>query len=305
MKKTLIIILILTLTLSAFTGCGSPQQKEAVAKDVLDETTDAMGQEIKSPVKVPETLTIVSTAASITEVLFALGCGEDIIGVDLYSNYPDQALEIEKIGDFNGFDIEKVISLNPDIVFAGNGLQHEQILALTDAGLNVVSVEPTYYEDIETSITLIGKQVGKEKEAEELVQRIKATENEVLAKAKSLEENQTVYYVMGIGDYGNWTSGEGSFINSVMEMAGGICITQGSELEWIDYPVEDLISNDPDVLIVSNWVLEEDLLNDPSYKDLTAIKEGNYYYINPDIIERPGPRIGEAMKQIQEYLLGE
>jgi len=164
MKKTLIIILILTLTLSAFTGCGSPQQKEAVAKDVLDETTDAMGQEIKSPVKVPETLTIVSTAASITEVLFALGCGEDIIGVDLYSNYPDQALEIEKIGDFNGFDIEKVISLNPDIVFAGNGLQHEQILALTDAGLNVVSVEPTYYEDIETSITLIGKQVGKEKE---------------------------------------------------------------------------------------------------------------------------------------------
>jgi iron complex transport system substrate-binding protein len=280
MKRTLVIILLLVLVLSLMVGCSSSQEKS-------------------------EDLKIVSTTPSVTEILFELGCGENIVGLDVYSNYPDAALEIEKVGDFNGFDIEKVISLSPSIVFASSGLQNDQVETLTNAGLNVEVLEPTYYEDIATSITLIGQFVGKESEAKDLNAKIKQVEEDVVSKAQTLENNPSIYYVMGIGDYGNWTSGEGSFINSVLTMAGGQCITAGSKTEWIDYPVEDLIVADPDVLIVSEWVLEEDLLTDPGYKDLTAIKEGRYYYINPDIIERPGPRISEAMIAVQGYLLGE
>ena len=304
MRKRIIVFLVLALLLSVFTGCTSDPD-EAVAKDIMDDNTDAMGQ----TVTVDETFTapeaIVSTTPSITEILFALGYGDQIVGVDVYSNYPAEAESIEKIGDYNGFDIEKVIALNPDIVFAGNGLQHDQIASLTDAGLTVVAAEPTYYEDIFTSIALIGEQVGKPEEAQALIDAIKSAETEVVEKAAAVTESPIVYYVMGIGEYGNWTSGKGSFINSIIEMAGGICLTADSDSEWLEYSVENLISNDPDILIVSSWITEEDLLADAAYSQLTAVKTGNYTFINPDIIERPGPRIAGAMVEVQNIILGE
>ncbi len=303
LKRTIILLVILTLVFSVFAGCAA-KQEEAVAKDIMDDTTDAVGQTIEADqAVVPET--IVSTAPSVTEILFALGCGDKIVGVDIYSNYPAETESIDKIGDYNGFDIEKVIALNPDIVFAGNGLQHDQIASLTDAGLTVVAAEPTYYNDIFTSIALIGEQVGKADEAQALIDDIKAAETELTQNAAALAVSPIVYYVMGIGEYGNWTSGKGSFINSIIEMAGGTCLTADTESEWLEYSVEDLINADPDILIVSSMVAEPDLLADAAYSQLTAVKTGNYAFISADIIERPGPRITEAMALIQGIIIGE
>lgn len=313
MKKVLVILLTVVLAAGMLLGCAPQETKEAVnetqtaatpaPKDLLDEDTDALGNEVETIEE--ETLTIVSTAPSATEILFALGCGENIVGIDGSSTFPAETADIEMVGDFNGFDIEKVIALEPNVVFAGNGLQIELITALEDAGLNVVAVEATYYEDIAASITLIGKAVGKEAEAEKLNADMDAAEKIITDKAEEIEQNPSVYYVMGIGEYGNWTSGEGSFINTVIEMAGGVCTTAGSETEWMEYPLEDLAIADPDILIVSEWVTEADLLADPGYKDLTAIQNGTYYFINPDIIERPGPRITLALEEIQGYIIGE
>ena len=108
---------------------------------------------------------------------------------------------------------------------------------------------------------------------------------------------------MGLGEYGNWTSGEGSFINTVMEMCGATCVTAGSPVPWMDYPVEDLVTADPDILLVSAWVTEEQLKAEVGYSGLTAVGEGDYYFINPDIIERPGPRISEALQEIHGSIL--
>jgi len=221
MKKLLNLLLAIVLAVALAAGCAAQSAPEdtsqsaaptAVPKDLMDENVDALG-ETAAPVDTSEALTIVSTAPSATEILFALGCGENIVGVDIYSTYPEETANIEKVGDFNGFDIEKVISLNPGVVFAGNGLQQEQIAQLKDAGLNVVAAEATYYEDIAASITLIGATVGKEAEAASLNEQIASVAASVQQKAAEFEQKPSVYYVMGIGDYGNWTSGEGSFIN--------------------------------------------------------------------------------------------
>lgn len=297
MKKTSL-LLILVSVLSALTGCNPANITES--NEVSPVITDAP---TLSPAD--EDLAIVSTVPSVTEILFALGCGENIVGVDVYSNYPDATIDIEKVGDYSGFDIEKVISLDADIVFAGNKLQIEQINTLTDLGINVVATEPTGFDDINTSITEIGALVGKESEAKELTDSITAIVDSIVANENIPDEKPTVYYVMGIGEYGNWTSGEGSFINNLIEMAGGICTTAGSPVIWMDFPLEDLIIADPDILIVSQIVSEADLLADPTYMELTAVKEGSYYFINPDIIERPGPRITEALKFIQNCIIGE
>ncbi len=316
MKKITLLLLAAILAMGMLFGCAPQETMEAenetataqtpVPKDLLDEDTDALGNEVnEAETQQAQELNIVSTTPSSTEILFALGCGESIVGIDGSSDYPEQTADIEKVGDFNGFDIEKVIALEPDVVFAGNGLQAELIQTLQDAGLNVIATEATYYEDIAASITLIGKAVGKEAEAKKLNDEIAAAEKVITDKAAEIETKPTVYYVMGIGEYGNWTSGQGSFINTVMEMAGGVCVTAGSEAEWMKYPLEDLAVDDPDILIVSQNVAEQDLLADPGYKDLTAVKNGTYYFINPDLSERPGPRITQALEIIQGYIIGE
>ena len=301
MKKTSLFLLVLVLILSALTGCNKtePVESPVVTEDVTVAPTEEPTTE---PV---EELKIVSTVPSVTEILFSIGCGEDIVGVDAFSNYPEAAMEIEKVGDYNGFDIEKVISLEPDVVFAGNKLQQDQIDTLTDLGINVISTEPTGFEDITTSIVDIGSVLGKEEEAKDLADSINSVIDEVKNNEHISEDRPTIYYVMGIGEYGNWTSGEGSFINTAMEIAGAECVTAGSEAAWMDYPLEDLILADPQILIVSQYVMESDLLADPTYMELTAIKEGNYYFVNPDIIERPGPRIVEALNVLQEYIIGD
>jgi len=307
MKRTLKVLFVAACVIALFSACAVASEPEAtpIAKDVLDETTDAMGQAITQTDVFTSDMTIISTAPSITEILFELGVGDQIVGVDAISNYPEAANAIQKIGDYSGFDIEQVIALNPDIVFAGNGLQHEQILTLTEVGVHVVSVEPTYYEDIAKSIRIIGDQIGKLDESEVLINKINESKEAVFEKSEGMEEHPTVYYVMSIGDNGYWTSGEGSFINSVIETAGGICVTAESGVEWPEYTAERLVAADPDILIVSSWVSEDDLISDSVMKELTAVKDGKYMFISDDLINRPGPRISEAMVLIQNYLLGE
>jgi len=306
MKKTIRVLSLVLLMVVFLSACSvAAPVATPVAKDILDENTDAMGVAVQDTLNFTEDSTIVSTAPSITEILYALGVGDQIIGVDINSNYPEAVNDIEKVGDFSGFDVEKVVGLSPDVVFAGNGLQHEQIQALNDAGLNVVSVEPTYYEDIAASIRLIGEQVDKTDEANALIADIDAKAKEITEKGASLSEHPSVYYAMTIGDNGYWTSGQGTFINTIIEMAGGACVTANSEMEWLEYSAEDLIAADPEVLLVSTWVSEEDLLADPVMSELSSVKDGNYFYISDDLINRPGPRIIEAMTLIQGFLMGE
>ncbi len=307
MKRWMQVLLVVVMIAGLLCGCAagggaSEPSGTPVPKDILDENVDAMGNEVSASAIPEAELTIVSTAPSATEILFALGCGDNIVGVDVSSIYPEEAAAIEKVGDFNGFDVEKVIALNPSVVFAGNGLQHEDIAALEKAGLNVVAVEATYYDDIAKSITMIGDVVGKKDEAAALNQQIADVEKTVKEKTAALTQKPSVYYVMGIGEYGNWTSGKGSFINTIIEMAGGTPITNDATSEWLEYPVEDLVKMDPDILLVSSRVAEDDLKAATGYSDMTAIKEGHYYIVDAGVIELPGPRIGEALTAVQGHI---
>ena len=305
MKKVLSLMLAALLALGMLAGCAPsnntvPSATETVSAAV-SETAEPTPSAAESPSET--TLRIVSTVPSATEVLFALGVGDWVVGVDVSSTYPEETADIEKVGDYNGFDVEKIVSLAPDVVFAGNTLQTDQIAQLEAAGVNIVAVDPTMYGDIAASISLIGAEVGKVDEAAALNDGIAEAAAVVQTQAAQMADKPTVYYVMGIGDYGNWTSGEGSFINDVIEMCGGQCVTAGSDSPWIDYPMEDLVTADPDILIVSGYITEDALKAEVGYADLTAVQQGHCYFINPDIIERPGPRIGEALGTIQANIL--
>ena len=108
---------------------------------------------------------------------------------------------------------------------------------------------------------------------------------------------------MSYGDMGNWKSGTGSFINTMIELAGGKCITADQAAPWIEYSLEDLAAADPDIILLdSSMGSTEALAEVAGYKDLTAVRNGNVYAIDADVFTRPGPRIGEAVLEISEIL---
>lgn len=259
--------------------------------------TDMAGNEVT----IAKADKIVSLTPAGTETVCALGAAKQLVGIDAYSNYPEITQSIEVVGDFNGPDVEKVVALEPDVVLAGNTLQQEAIDNLKKMNIPVVSVEATTFEDITKSITLVGEIVGAQDEAKQLVdgidQIVKTAEESKPAEAK------TVYYAMSYGDQGNWTSGPGSFINTMIELAGGKCVTEGQEYPWIEYPMEDLAVANPDIIIVgANMGSTADLSTVPGYKDLDAVKNGKVYTVDADVFTRPGPRIGEAVLEISEIL---
>jgi iron complex transport system substrate-binding protein len=291
-KKLLALLLALALALS-FAACAAP-------KTEASSLTDMLGQKVETPATVQS---VVSLAPSITEILFALGEGGKVKGVDINSDYPAEAAAIQKVGDFNGPDIEKVAALKPDVVFAANTLQKDAIASLQKLKLNVVSAEATDYDGIFTSVSLISNIMGKGAEGEKLNASVKKAIEDIAAKGAKLAKHPSIYFVISFGDMGNWTSGPGSFINTLMEKCGFTPATADGGDEWMEYPLEQLVSKNPDIIIVSSDVGTADSLkNENGYKDLAAVKEGRVYTVDADIVSRPGVRAGEAMQILYDIL---
>ena len=110
---------------------------------------------------------------------------------------------------------------------------------------------------------------------------------------------------MSYGDMGNWTSGPGSFINTMIEAAGGKCVTEDAAAAWLEYPVEDLVKANPDIILLdSSMGSTDDIASAQGYADLDAVKNGKVYSIDADVFTRPGPRIAEAIATISDIVNG-
>ena len=254
-----------------------------------------VGRQVELPAQVE---TVVSLASSNTEILYAIGAGDMLIGRDSYSDYPEEVADVAVVGDFNGPNIEAIAEAQPDVVLASSLLE-DVINQLTDLGITVFCTEASDYEGIYTSIELIGTICGKTEEASTLCTQMRETIDAVHAAAAT-ENQPTVYYVMSFGEYGEWSGGPGSFINTAIELAGGIPVTKDMGETWVNPSIEQVIELDPDIILLSSLYTIEDLSAANGYADMRAVKEGNVYLVNPDLVELPGPRIAEAVTTFGE-----
>lgn len=257
--------------------------------------TDMVGRQVELPAQVE---TVVSLASSNTEILYAIGAGDMLIGRDSYSDYPEEVADVAVVGDFNGPNIEAIAEAQPDVVLASSLLE-DVINQLTDLGITVFCTEASDYEGIYTSIELIGTICGKTEEASTLCTQMRETIDAVHAAAAT-ENQPTVYYVMSFGEYGEWSGGPGSFINTAIELAGGIPVTKDMGETWVNPSIEQVIELDPDIILLSSLYTIEDLSAANGYADMRAVQEGNVYLVNPDLVELPGPRIAEAVTTFGE-----
>lgn len=248
---------------------------------------------------------IISLSPSNTEILFALGLGDRIVGVTEYCNYPAEALEKPKVGGYSTVSIEKVIALKPDLIVAAYGNGEEIIGNLRSLGYPVIALNPGTLGDVLGDIRLVGQATGAEENATQLVRDLERRISTVRGRFSTAGERPTVAHV--IWNDPIYVSGNGTFQDELIRLAGGINAFSGVE-GWKNVGIEDFIQADPDVLIVSTGIgmgagedaIAQFFINEPRFSHVTAIRDDRVFLIDTDTVDRSGPRIVDALEQFAE-----
>lgn len=274
---------------------------------------DALGREVvfdKPPGRV------VSLAPSITEILFSLGLQDRVVGVTSHCNYPPEVLqlvskkEIAVIGGFWAPDLEKIVSLRPDLVIGSAGTPpHLQLKEpLEQAGIKVfyTRVASDKY-DVYSDIRALAKVFGVEKVVEELIDRI---EVDIKSVERAVPEGgrPKVLVLLGPPGWGLYSAGGNTFMGWLIRTAGGINIAERFT-GWPALDYEFILSQDPDVIIVSamglNYTTLVREINETPLTQTKAFKTGRVYLVDQeanDILVRPGPRLGVAVRLLASIL---
>ena len=284
---------------------ATDESSEETAEAFPVTLTDAVGNEITID-QAPET--IVSMIPSNTEILFALGLNDEIVGVNDWDNYPEEALEKEKIGGME-FNVEKIISMTPDIVFAHEsmlGMGEAGLQQLRDAGISVFVVKNAAdFEQTYETIQTIGQATGKTEEAASIVEDMKAKVEEVVAKTATVENKKRVF--VETSDVPEiYAAGKNTFMQQFLDMIGAENVV--TEDGWALISPEEIVSQNPDVILVMySYVpdIVESVKNREGFGDVTAVKEDAVIQVDEDITSRTGPRLAQGLEEVAKAIYPE
>jgi iron complex transport system substrate-binding protein len=245
---------------------------------------------------------IVSISSSATETLFAIGAGEQVVGRDEYSVYPEAALAVPSVGAlWEELPSEAILALEPDLIVAAQIISEDQVAALRDLGLNVYwQANPTSYEGLWNNIRNLAKLTSRETEAEALIADLETRVKTVQDKVATVSERPSVFYELDATDPSNpWTAGSGTFIDYILTQAGGTNAASALQGDYAQISSEQLIAVNPDVILLADALYgttPESVAARPGWEVITAIKESALYPIDPNIMSVPGPRLVEALE---------
>ena len=327
-SKVFAVFTAVLLTLCIFNGCGvkdvptpdapaenkpaediSPTEKP-VEEDVFSPitVTDMTGKEIIIEEKVEKA---VALTASDCEILYAIGAGDTIIGRGEYCDYPEEVIEIPAVQSGYETNIEQIITLEPQVVFLNSMDQSpEQVKALEDAGITVITSDADDIAGVYESIALIGKVMGKDEEAANVINGMKAAFEVISKDIAENGEKKTVYFEVSPLEYGLWTAGSGTFMTELTEMLG--LENAFSDVEgWAEISEEQVIQRDPDYIVTITMYFgegptpEEEILSRTGWENMTAVKNKAVLNADSNEISRPGPRLTEAAKTLNEFFYAE
>jgi len=266
----------------------------------------AVGCTSKSPPQ-KEGLRIISLAPSITEILFELGLGKNLVGVTSYCNYPRETLNIEKVGTFSEPNIEKILVLNPDLIFT-TGLEQQPVVEkLKKLRLNVVVIYPSNIEELFNSIKEIGKITKTETRAERLIDKMKERIDRVKAKVTQIPKEKRKKVFVELWYDPITTAGPGSCVDELIELAGGINIAYDLTRPYSMFNPELVIARNPDCIILGYMALKDrgpdGVMGRFGWGNISAVKNRKVFSdIDPDLLVRPGPRLVEGLEELYERL---
>ena len=250
---------------------------------------------------------IISLAPSNTEILFALGLADNIVGVTDYCNFPPEAKKKERIGGFSTVDLEKVISLSPDLVLAADIHAQTVVPELERRGITVRTLAPKTLAEVLAGIALVAVFTDKAEEASQLVTEMEWRIKAVAEKVELLPEDEkpSVFYLTWHDPL--WTLGTGTITHELIQKAGGINIFADLDGHKTTN-LETIIARNPRVIIACTghgsakdspvrWAETEDRL-----REIDARKNSRVYQVDADLVTRPSPRIVDGLELLAKFI---
>lgn len=281
-----LLMLLVTLMLLLPVGCGTGQGDGGES-----------GEQIR----------IVSVMPSNTEILFALGLGDAVVGVTDFCNYPPELAEaieagtIKSVGDSFNLNEELLVSLEPDLVLFG--FPSEAIEKLDDLGIKSEVIAPASLAETYASIRQIGELTGSEAAAEKLAAGMEAAIEAIKEKAAALPAENKPRVLMLLDLDSLYVAGAGTLEDELIEAAGGINMVD--EEQYAQLSEEALIEGNPDIIVCTFPLKERILSEKEGWKNLNALLNEAIYDLDGDLLNRPGPRLAQGLELLYEIFYPE
>jgi iron complex transport system substrate-binding protein len=294
-------ILLLLIFVLLLSGCQ--QQNTAGSDKTTGEivVTDDSGTQLKLD-KYPER--IISLTPNNTEILFALGLGERVVGVTTYCDYPEEVSQKARIGDLQG-NVEEIVALKPDLVVAKAVLNEDIVSKLRKLDVPVLCVDPESIDGVYRSIELIAKVTGTDSNGDKIISEMKAKISDVQQKVAEIPEEERLKVFIEVGNDPLYTAGGNTYVDELVRLAGGINIA--SDITGYQmYSLETVVKCNPDAILAADSYyvdVKAEINKRPGWDTVKAVQKGHIITdIDTNLVNRAGPRSAIAVETVAKAL---
>jgi len=264
---------------------------------------DQLGRKVEVP-EHPER--IVALAPSLTECLFALGQGDRVVGVTRFSDHPEQARSLPKVGSYVNLDLEMIVGLKPDLCLATrDGNPVKVIRQLEALGVSVYALDPRDLEAVMRTVVTLGWILKCEHEASRVVADMEKKIQAVEERVQAVGTRPRVFFQIGISPI--VSVGSNTFVHELITLAGGVNLAAGTR-NYPRYSLEEVLVQDPDIIVINSMTRDDDLLRDTvemweQFPQIEAVKHDRIFAVNSDVFNRASPRLVKGLQILSDLLL--
>ncbi len=241
---------------------------------------------------------VVTLVPSFADDVYAIGAGVQLVGVSEFTDAP-QAKGLPRVADASSVDAEAILTLQPSVVI-GIPAQTRLTEPLRRAHLRVVLLGDDSYASIFDNLATIGALTGREPQARATIARLQRETAALHARTKAYRRRPSVFVVLGSGPI--WTAGADSYITTLIALAGGTNAASDLAAAYGQYSAEALVRRQPDLLVADASIRLDSVLDREPWRSLRAVQLHRVYYVNPDLIERPGPAYNDGIRWLVDRL---
>ena len=303
-RKIFFLIVLLALVMTACAPPSAPIVAPVATEPSAPITlTDGLG---RSVVLKEAAKRIVSLAPSNTEILFAVGATDQVVGRDEFSDYPEEAKALPSVGGSMGeYSVESIVALKPDLVLAAEINSPELVKQLEDLGLTVYYLKnPKTFEELYVNLEIAAQLTGED--PTKLTDSLKARVAAVDEKIMPLSFRPMVFYEIDATDPAKpYTYGPGTFGDMLISRAGGFNVGNDLTDPYPQISLEQIVVSNPSIILLgdSMWgVTAESVLARPGWETIEAVKSKQIFPIDDNLISRPGPRLIDGLEQLANLL---
>ncbi len=267
----------------------------------IREMVDQTGRAVNVPVS-PKRL--VSLAPSITEIIFDLNCEDRLKGATTYSDFPEAAQKLPKVGSYVYLDLEKIVSLKPDLCIGiKDGNPKAIVMRLESLGIPVYAVNPRSLESIRTTVLEIGKLLQASERALQVAGEMESRIDNIRQLAETADNQPRVFFQIGISPI--VSAGSDTFIHELIEIAGGVNLAE----KYTSYPrfsTEEIVVAEPDIMIITSMARGKgfDLIKAKwkQWPNIPAVKNDRIFIVESDLFDRPTPRLIDGLEVLLQLI---